>query len=168
MKLRLSLSFLPLIALAGVAPALRADAPPAPPAAAPAMAPAAPAIPAAPEEKTDLEKQMDVIGKSARALKKQIKDSTQNDTSLELVAKIRAAATASLTLIPAKAADLSGPDRDKFIASYQAGLRQFIDGVDTLAGALTAGDNVAAFKDLSRLFTLEKQDHKQFRKPEDH
>jgi len=165
MKMRFLLSFLPWVALAGVVPSLQADEPQLPP-------PAAQAAPTAPqpkkEDKTDLEKQMDVIGHTARALKKQINDATQNDASLQLVAKIRDAATASLKLVPVKAADLSGPDKDKFIADYQAGMRQFIDAVDTLAGALTAGDNAAAVKDFQRLFALERQDHKQFRKPENH
>jgi soluble cytochrome b562 len=161
MKIRFLLPLLSFVALAGIVPALQADEPQSAPPGAPAPQPKK-------EEKTDLEKQMDVIGKSARALKKQINDSTQNDTSLELVAKIRSAATAALTLVPAKAADLSGPDKDKFIADYQAGMKQFIDAVDTLAGALTAGDNGAALKDFQRLFSLEKQDHKQFRKPENH
>lgn len=170
MKMRSLLSFPLLVALAGVVPALQADEPqPATSAAASAAATPAPSAPAPKkEEKTDLEKQMDVIAHSARALKKQVKDSTQNDTSLQWVAKIRGAAVDALNLVPAKAADLSGPDRDKFIADYQAGMRQFIDAVDMLAGALTAGDNVAAFKDFQQLFALEKQDHKQFKKPENH
>jgi soluble cytochrome b562 len=165
MKMRFLPSSLLLVALAGAVPALQADEPQPP---APSAPPAAAAAAPKKEDKTDLEKQMDVIGHTARALKKQINDATQNDTSLQLVAKIREAAIASLNLVPVKAADLTGPDRDKFIADYQAGMKQFIDAVDTLAGALTAGDNAEAVKDFQRLGALERQDHKQFRKPENH
>ena len=155
-NLRLISASILIASLAAVAPALHADT----------ASPAAPA-PAKAETSTPLEIQMHRIGKSVKALKKLIGDPTKNAASLQLVAVIRDAANTSLTLVPKKAADLSGPARDKFVADYQAGMKQFIAGVDKLSEALAAGDNAAALKDLRDLFGIEKQDHKLFRKPED-
>jgi cytochrome c556 len=157
---KFALSFLLLsMAAISLAPQVRADP--------------APAAPAGPwqdkdEPKTDLAKQMDRIGKSVRTLKKQIANPAQNAASLALVATIHEAATASLNLVPAKADDLTGPAKDAFVADFRADLKTFIGGVDALAAALKAGDNAAAVKDLTRLISLEKQDHKQFRRPEQH
>ena len=119
------------------------------------------------EDKTDLEKQMDIVNKSARALRKQINDATQNDASLALVAKIHDAADAASKLTPKKAADLEGADKDKFMADFQAGMKEFIDHVDQLTAALKSGDNAGAAKVFQGLFALEKKDHKEFRKPEE-
>jgi cytochrome c556 len=152
MNLRLISSLLPL-ALIASAPLLRAqDNPP-------------PGGPPAQEEKTALEKDMDQIGRAMRTLKKQISDSTKNDASIALVAKIHDAATAALDETPAKAQDLPEADRPKFIADYQAGMKAFIADVDKLTAALQAGDNATAATLFAQLGSDEKQDHKQFRKP---
>jgi len=158
MKLSLVLPSL-LIAVAFVAPPLCAqDSSAAPATPAPASAEKTP--------KTELEKQMDHISKSMRALKKQIKDPARNASSLVLLGAIHDAAIASTKLFPAKAEDFTGAEKDKFIAAYQAGMKDFADAVGKVADALRANDNVAAAADYKHLFSIEKQDHKQFRRPE--
>ncbi len=137
------------------------------PAAAPADAPAAAAVPAAKPEKTALEKNMDKIAKTGRKLRAQVKDSTKNDSSLVLVGQIRDAATASLDETPELAADQPDADRAKFVASYQAKMKDFIADVDKLAAALKANDNATAATLYAQLGMDEKADHKEFRKPED-
>jgi soluble cytochrome b562 len=116
------------------------------------------------DEKTDLEKQMTIISKSVRTLRKQISDAAQNEASIALVAKIHDAAVASAKLTPKWAADQA--DKDKFMADYQAGQKEFIEHVDQLTAALKANDNDGAAKILKDLLDLEKKDHKEFRKPE--
>ena len=134
------------------------------------VAPPTPVTPPASTAKkkpdTPLEKQMHRINKSMRALKKQINDPAQNASSLRLVAIIQDAAGAAAKLSPAKAEDYTGAEKDKFIANYQAGMKDFRDAVDKLADALKANDNAAAARDFKRLFSIEKEDHKQFRRPD--
>ena len=70
------------------------------------------------KSKTDLEKAMSTIGRANRQLKKQIADASKNASSLELVAKMREGAEASVKLIPAKAQDLPASERDAFTSKY--------------------------------------------------
>ena len=163
MKYRLLSSVLLATTVAALVPGTRADqaAPPAPAAAA---APAAPKP--AKEPETELAKRMERMSKAVKALRKQVGVSAQNTGSLVLVSVIRNTATAALKLVPAKAADLQGPARDKFIADYQSGMREFIKAVDVVAADLKANNNAAALKDFQKLGALAKQDHKQFRRPE--
>lgn len=127
---------------------------------------AAPAASAAKKAKTDLEKAMSTIGRANRQLKKQIKDASKNESSLELVAKLREGAEASLKLIPAKAQDLPADERDAFTSKYKASMKDFLAGVSKLEADLKANDNAAADADLKNLNSQEKDGHKAYRRPE--
>jgi soluble cytochrome b562 len=153
MTLRLIISTL----LLSSALALRAqDAPPAAPGAgAPSKA-----------EKTELEKNMDNMGKAMRTLRKQIADSTKNDSSLQLVSTIRSAAEAASKLTPAKAQDLPEADRPQFVEEFQAGMKDFFAALDKLEADLKANDNAAAAADFKQVGSVEGTNHKKFRRPE--
>jgi soluble cytochrome b562 len=133
-----------------------------------AAAPAAPAdSSAAPKpEKTPLAKDMDKINRSFRALRKQISDATQNDSTLTLLATIHDSATAAAKETPAKAADLPDADQAKFNSDFQSKMQEFITAVDKVTADIKGGDNASAATDLKALASLERDDHKQFRKPE--
>lgn len=152
MKIRLLLSSLALALIS--APLTRAQAP---------AAPAAPA--ASTEEKTDLDKQMDVVGKAFRALGKQAADPTKNDDSAALVGKMITGAKASLDLTPAKAAELPDDQKAKFIADYKAGIQTLIDKLTALQALFTAGKNDEAVAAVADLKKYENKEHKEFRKP---
>jgi hypothetical protein len=155
-----------LIALLVVAPLLRADdtpAPAAPPAAAPAAAPAG-----APDDdkKTEIEMRMDKVGKAFRKLRKQVADPTQNASSIDLVATMVANLKEAAGFTPEKAADLPEDQREKFVADYKAGLKDMEATLGKLSDALTANDNTAAAALVKQVFQTEKDDHKQFKKPD--
>jgi len=156
MNLRILSSAL-LLALLSPAPALLAqDAPPSPPAS--GEQPKAP--------KTELEKNMDAMAKAFRTLRRQVSDATKNESSLELVATIRTAATAAAKLTPAKAEDLPEADRPKFVEDFQAGMKDLLAGLDKLEADLKANDNTAAAADYKQIGSIEGKNHKQFRRPE--
>ncbi len=157
MKIRLLASLLPLIIGATLVRAQ--DAQPAP--AAPGAASAA-----AKPEKTPLAKDMGKIGKAFRKLRSQIADSTKNDSTLELLGTIHDAAVAAAQETPAKASDLSGDDLAKFNSDFQAKMKDFIAAVDKVSADIKAGDNATAATDLKKLGALERDDHKEFRRPE--
>ena len=135
----------------------------APPADAPAGAPAA--APKAP--KTALEKDMDKVNAALRKLRTSVKDATKNDTSLTYVSAIRDGLTAASNEIPAFAADQPEADRPKFIAGFQAKIKDTLGDVDKLEAALKANDNDGAAKLVAQLATDERAGHKTYRKPED-
>jgi RecA/RadA recombinase len=168
MKLR---SVLPgLIALLVVSPLLRADdtpAPAAPPAAAPGAAPAvAPAGAPDEDKKTEIEMRMDKVGKAFRKLRKQVADPTQNASSIDLVATMVANLKEAAGFTPEKAADLPEDQREKFVADYKAGLKDMETTLGKLSDALTANDNATAATLVKQVFQAEKDDHKQFKKPD--
>lgn len=117
------------------------------------------------EDKTELGKAMDKMGKALRALKKQVADPAKNASSLQLAEGMRSAALASADLTPAKAQDLPEADRAQFEADYKAGMKDLLGAIDDLAAALKAGDNDQAVKIVQGFNKLMKDGHKKFQRP---
>ncbi len=159
MKFRPALAL--LLALSAASPILSgADAPAGPP------APGAVPSPGKDDEKkTELETRMERMGKAFRKLKKQVADPAQNASSLQLLATMQEAAKEAIDLTPAKAADIPGDQRAKFMDDFKAGIRGMQDEFAKLADALTAGRNGDAARIVDDIDALEKKDHKQFKKP---
>lgn len=151
MKLRLLASLLALSVIA--APLVRAQ-----------DAASAPKPAASSEDKTDLDKQMDQVGKAFRTLGKQISDPTKNDASAALVGKMIDALKGGLDMTPAKAADLPDDQKADFIAKYKKGIQGMIDKLVALQGLIAAGKNDAAAAALADIKSAEKDAHKEFRK----
>ena len=118
------------------------------------------------EPETELGKTMEDVNGAWRKLRKQVADPASNAASLELVATINAGLTKALTFKPAKADDLPAADREKFIQSYQARMKEFIDLLPKLQAALKANDNTAAQALVQKMGAMQKEDHKEFRRPE--
>jgi soluble cytochrome b562 len=166
MKIRPAL--LCLVALPILAPRLvRADDPPPPAAAAPAMA-TPPAGGPGDEKKTDIDLRMDKMGKAFRKLRKQVSDSTQNASSIALVGTMIAAAKEAENFKPEKTEDVPADQQAKFLSDFVAGLKGMEDALQKVSDALTAGDNAGATKMVADIAALEKKDHKEFRRPENH
>jgi hypothetical protein len=166
MKIRPSLAL--LLAIPILVPALSfAQVPPPAPggSSAPAPTPTAAPAPADDEKKTDLEVRMDHMGRAYRKLKKQVADSSQNASSLKLLATMQEAAKEALEFTPAKAADLPADQQAKFEEDFKAGIQGMQDEFTKLSDALTAGKNDDAAKIVAEIDALEKKDHKEFRKP---
>ncbi len=148
---------LPLVAVSRLA---AADAPPAPAEKAP-VAKTAGADPDA----TELGDKMDDIGSAFKKLKKQIADPSQNASSIQLVEKMRKGVAAASQQTPVKTQDLPQADRAKFLADYDEGMKKFSSLLEQLETALKANDNAAADKLVKDLNSLQRESHKEFRRP---
>ncbi|MDB6167108.1 MAG: hypothetical protein JWQ83_2248 [Lacunisphaera sp.] len=137
------------------ATALRAAEPP------PAGATSAPQ-----DDETELGRTMSKLNGAWRKLRKQAADATANAKSLEFVATIKAAAEKALTLEPAKAEDVPAAERAKFIADYRAQMKDFIAQIDKLGEAFKANDNAAAQAIIQKMGAMQKEGHKEFKRPE--
>lgn len=125
------------------------------------------AEPAKAEHKeTELEEKMDVISGAFRKLRKQISDPAKAEESLKLVLQIKAAAEASVTLTPEKAAEIPESARAKYVADYQAKMKEFLGEVEKLQAAVKSGKLDEAAKVLGQMNTLQKSGHKEFKKPD--
>jgi len=119
---------------------------------------------AAKATETELETKMDDLNAAYRKLGREINDASKNADSLKQVAIIKAAANAALKLEPAKKNEIPAADQAKFVADYQAGMKQFIGNIDKLEAAVKAGKNAEAAELLKTLKHDQEEGHKQFRK----
>ena len=122
--------------------------------------------PAAAHEETELEGKMDALNGAFRKLRRQVTEVARNAESLKLIAEIKAASEESAKLIPAKAADLPEGERAAFVSAYQAKMKEFFAKLDELETALKADQNEQAAKIVQALGAMQKEGHKQFKRPE--
>lgn len=121
---------------------------------------------AADDETTEIGEQMDRMNRAFRELRKQAADAGSNAASLELVATMRAAATEAVKHTPALAADLPEDKRPALTEGYREQMQKFIGVLDELAAAFKAGDNAAAADLVGRLRDVQKQGHREYKKPD--
>lgn len=137
----------------------------APSAAAPA-APAAPANSSGDPDHTELGDHMKKAGRAFKALRRQLADPSKNDSSLQLIAAMKTEFEATLTLKPAREADLPADQQADFQGKFVEQMKQFLVQLDKLSDLIKAGDNADAAAQVKTLGGLEHKDHKEFRKPE--
>jgi soluble cytochrome b562 len=116
------------------------------------------------EPETELGNKMDKINGAWRKLRAQAADATKNEDSLKQVAIIKAGMADAVHLEPARKADIPAAEQAKFVADYQAKMKEFMGEVDKLEGLLKAGKNEEAAAQVKVLGDLQKQDHKTFKK----
>ena len=119
---------------------------------------------AAQEETTELGEKMSGISKAFKKLRSQVSDSTKNEDSLMLVATIRENATAALTLVPEKTADIPSAEQERFKADFASRMKSLLADVEKLEVALKAGNNEEAKALLEVLGNAQKEGHKEFKK----
>lgn len=117
-------------------------------------------------DETPLGESMDKMNGAWRKLKRQAADAAQNASSLELLATIKEASEKSLTFKPDLAKDIPADKRDKFIEGYQAKMKETIAAFDKLGALLKAGDNPAAVELIAKIGTMQKEGHKEYKRPE--
>lgn len=117
-------------------------------------------------DETELGKSMEKISGAWRKLRRQIADPASIASSLELVATIQAAAEKALTLTPARIEDVPAAEREQFVANYRKGMKEFHAQVGKLAEVLKAGDNAAAQDLIRKIGDLQKEGHREFKRPD--
>ena len=115
-------------------------------------------------EDTPLQMKMQKMNSAFRKLRTQVTDASKNDDSVAQAEIIKENATDALKLTPMKAEDTPEADRAKFMADYQAEMKQLIAAVDKLEVALKAGNNEEAQKIFAEIGGIQKDGHKEFKK----
>ncbi len=128
-----------------------------------AFAPIAPVSHAA-EAETELGQKMDKMGGAFRALRRQIKDPAKNADSLAKVATIKQMAIESVKLDPAMKASIPADKQKKFVADYQAKMKEFVTLTEKLEAALKANNNEEAEKLCGQMADAQKKGHGEFQK----
>lgn len=122
------------------------------------------ALHAADKEETELGNHMDKMSGAFRKLRKQVNDAAQNADSLKLVATIKEEAAASAKLEPAMKSEKPAAEQAKFVADYQAKMKELNGKIAALEAALKANNNTEAAKLVDELAAAQKKGHGEFKK----
>jgi len=125
---------------------------------------AAPMTFAADRGPTALDDAMEEMNMAYRRLTRQIGNPARNANSLEQVALLRKHSVEATKLDPQKTADLPEAERAKFVAAYQAGMKEFVEQVDKLKVALEANKNDEARDILQAMKKSQEDGHNEFRR----
>jgi soluble cytochrome b562 len=115
------------------------------------------------EEKTPLGKKMSAMNTAFKAVGRQVEDPSKNANTLEQLAIIETNAKAALAFEPEKKAKVPTPDQAKFVAGYQAGMKEFLVTVDKMRAALKAGKNAEAAAIYDAMKGQQRDGHKEYR-----
>lgn len=118
------------------------------------------------EPETELGNVMEDLNRSWRKVRKQVADPASNASSIELVAAIGAATEKATTLQPDKAKDLPEADRAKYIEGYQIKMKEFHAKLASLTAAFKANDNTGAQAIVKELGTMQREGHKEYKRPD--
>src|SRR3954465_1453923 len=113
---------------------------------------------------TELEDKMDDINTAYRKLNRQISDASKNADSLKQVAIIKQSAQAATKLEPIRKKEVPAGDQAKFMADYQAKMKEFVGNVDKLEAAFKANKNDEAAAILKQMKQDQEEGHKAFKK----
>ncbi|HEX2852152.1 MAG TPA: cytochrome b562 [Opitutaceae bacterium] len=121
---------------------------------------------AAAKEETELDHVMDRLNKAYGKVRRQVSDATKNADSIAQVAIMKEAAEAAVKLEPKWKADKPADEQAKFVADYQAKMKETIAQIAKLEEALKAGNNEEAAKIFGVVRDAQKAGHKEFKKPD--
>ena len=119
---------------------------------------------AADDDQTPLGERMEKMGGAWRLVKRNINDSSKNTETLEKLASIKQLMTESLKFEPALKKDKPAAEQAKFVADYQAKLKEEITKIDQISAALKAGKNEEAAKLVGVVDQDQKDAHKAYKK----
>tara|TARA_B100000900_G_scaffold402548_1_gene408522 strand:- start:1130 stop:1510 length:381 start_codon:yes stop_codon:yes gene_type:complete len=89
---------------------------------------------------TSLEDEMSAMNKAWCSIRRQIKDSSKNESTLAEVAKVNNAAQEKTKLTPIRSGDFSGDEKKKFMERYQNAMKRTTGLISQLEAALESGD----------------------------
>ncbi len=117
------------------------------------------------KEESPLHKEMKVINKSLRTLKRQVADPAKKDDNLQLLATIRKSTKAAHDMEPAKTKDQS--DKAAYITKYKEQMTQLDKTFEEVETAIKADKPDDAKKSLEKLSDIKEKGHKDFGVDED-
>ena len=112
---------------------------------------------------TPLGAEMQKISKSWKKVNTQVKDSAQNAATLAELAIVKASMEAALKFEPARKADTPAAEQAKFVADYQAKMKEEIAKVDQVIALVKAGKNADATALVTTIDQDQKDAHKAFK-----
>ncbi|HEY7087231.1 MAG TPA: cytochrome b562 [Tepidisphaeraceae bacterium] len=114
----------------------------------------------------NLHRNMETMGRAFKKLQAQVKDASQNESSLALVLQMEQSTLAAKAQIPDPVAKLSGEERAKQQTEYRMMMVSLLREELELENNLLNNDNTKAAESVAALVQLQKDGHKEFRPKE--
>ena len=114
------------------------------------------------EEDTALAKEMKVVNKNLRTLKRQVEDASKKDENLALIATAKKSIDAALKLEPEKTKDVPAGEKAAYLQKYKAQMGDLGKTFDELDAAVKAGKVDDAKKLFEKLSEEKEKGHKDF------
>lgn len=130
-----------------------------------ADAPRAPATRPSTRPAVSLHREMEAMGRSFKALGKQISDPAQNASSLALLADLQQHTVLAKNVAPPKLPTVTDADRPKHNTDYRGMMITVLRLELELEEQLLEGKNVQATKTLESMHEMEEQGHKEYQLP---
>jgi hypothetical protein len=119
------------------------------------------------KQKTELNKQMEVIDEGMKKLKRALRKPDQNAVSLQLITKIEEAAVACKGMTPSRATTLPSDQIPSFVVDYRKQMIALVESMCKMESALLDGDNKKAQAVYKELKTQEDDGHDKFMPADD-
>ena len=114
------------------------------------------------EEDTPLAKEMKVVNKNLRTLKRQVGDAAKKDENLQLLATIKKSVEASSKLDPAKTKDQPAGDQAAYVEKFKKQMADLGKSFDEVEAAVKADKPDDAKKAFEKLSEQKEKGHKDF------
>jgi soluble cytochrome b562 len=117
------------------------------------------------DDETPLSKQMSVVNKNLRTVKRQLGDSAKKDDNLALVGKVKAALDEAQKLDPKKTKDQA--DKAAYTKKFKEEMGDLTKAVAELEAGIKADAKDKADAALKKIYELKEKGHKDFGVDED-
>ncbi len=114
------------------------------------------------EEDTALTKEMKIVNKNLRTLKRQVEDASKKDENLTLIEGAKKSIANALKLEPEKTKDVAAGDKAAYVQKYKAQMTDLGKSFDELEAAVKAGKVDDAKKLFEKLSEQKEKGHKDF------
>lgn len=114
------------------------------------------------DDDTPLTKEMKIVNKSIRSIKKAIDDPSKKDEVLALIDTAKKSNEKCMTMEPAKTKDVPAGEKAAYLDKYKSEMKEVGKTFDELEAAVKAGKTDDAKKALEKLADEKEKGHKDF------
>lgn len=114
------------------------------------------------EDDTALMKEMKIVNKNLRTLKRQVADASKKDDNLALIATIKKSLDASLKLEPKQTKEIPEAEKAAYLAKYKEQMTALGKTFDEVETAVKDGKTDEAKKAFEKLSEQKEKGHKDF------
>lgn len=113
------------------------------------------------EHESPLHDEMEAMNHALRLVNRQYTDLTQKASTLSLVAEMQKHAETAKTLVPPKAAKMSGDQQTQYLNSFHNDLDKLTTEIAALKQAITADQTDVAKAEIEKISQLKESSHKE-------